>query len=178
MSIRPCLGAEVPALAARVARASNPAGTMAMWVRDRLDGLWDDGDFAGWYPRDGRPGLSPAQLATVCVLQFLLDLRGSLSQVVRGGGPVVRAPSNADFTSVFGSTIRDIRAFTHAPILLSETAIGPVAGAAKIGGLVAGVKADHLLASSGSTRHSMTGSTTRTGGLRTTRQHLPSSGQR
>lgn len=32
-----------------------------MWVRDRLDGLWHDEDFAGWYPRDGRPGLSPAQ---------------------------------------------------------------------------------------------------------------------
>lgn len=45
-----------------------------MWVRDRLDGLWSDEDFVGWYPRDGRPGLSPAQLATVCVLQFLLDL--------------------------------------------------------------------------------------------------------
>ncbi len=45
-----------------------------MWVRDRLDGLWCDEDFVGWYPRDGRPGLSPAQLATVCVLQFLLDL--------------------------------------------------------------------------------------------------------
>ncbi|MEU4586586.1 IS1182 family transposase [Kitasatospora aureofaciens] len=45
-----------------------------MWVRDRLDGLWCDEDFAGWYPRDGRPGISPAQLATVCVLQFLLGL--------------------------------------------------------------------------------------------------------
>nr|WP_263576203.1 transposase [Streptomyces chumphonensis] len=45
-----------------------------MWVRDHLDGLWDEGDFASWYPRDGRPGLSPAQLATVCVLQFLLNL--------------------------------------------------------------------------------------------------------
>jgi len=43
-------------------------------VRDRLDGLWSDEDFAGWYPRDGRPGISPAQLAMVCVLQFLLDL--------------------------------------------------------------------------------------------------------
>jgi transposase len=74
MSIRPRLGAEVPALTARVARASNPAGTTAMWVRDRLDGLWADEDFAGWYPRDGRPGISPAQLATVSVLQFLLDL--------------------------------------------------------------------------------------------------------
>jgi len=74
MSIRPCLGAEVPELTARVARASNPAGTTAMWVRDRLDGLWVDEDFASWYPRDGRPGISPAQLATVSVLQFLLDL--------------------------------------------------------------------------------------------------------
>lgn len=43
-------------------------------MRDRLNGLWHDEDFADWYPRDGRPGLSPAQLATVCVLQFLLGL--------------------------------------------------------------------------------------------------------
>ena len=39
-----------------------------------LAGLWADEDFAGWYPRDGRPGISPAQLATVSVLQFLLGL--------------------------------------------------------------------------------------------------------
>jgi hypothetical protein len=45
MSIRPRLGVEVPELTARVARASNPAGTTAMWVRDRLDGLWADEDF-------------------------------------------------------------------------------------------------------------------------------------
>ncbi|TDC99443.1 transposase [Nonomuraea deserti] len=45
-----------------------------MWVRDHLDGLWSDEDFVAWYPRDGRPGLSPAQLATVSVLQFLLNL--------------------------------------------------------------------------------------------------------
>lgn len=74
MCVRPQTGAEVPELTARVARASNPGGTTAMWVRDRLDGLWRDEDFAAWYPRDGRPGLSPAQLATVSVLQFLLDL--------------------------------------------------------------------------------------------------------
>ena len=56
MSIRPRLGVEVPELTARVARASNPAGTTAMWVRDRLDGLWADEDFAGWYPGTGGPG--------------------------------------------------------------------------------------------------------------------------
>ncbi|MFJ1708446.1 IS1182 family transposase [Kitasatospora sp. NPDC088346] len=74
LSVRPRSGNQVPALTARVARASNPNGTTAMWVRDRLDGLWHDEDFASWYPRDGHPGLSPAQLATVSVLQFLLGL--------------------------------------------------------------------------------------------------------
>ncbi|MFI9511218.1 IS1182 family transposase [Nocardia sp. NPDC052566] len=43
-------------------------------MRDRLENLWGNEDFADWYPRDGRPGLSPAQLATVCVLQYVLDL--------------------------------------------------------------------------------------------------------
>ncbi|MEU2672668.1 IS1182 family transposase [Streptomyces sp. NPDC007164] len=74
LSLRPRSGEQVPPLTAQVARASNPNGTTAIWVRDRLDGLWCDEDFADWYPRDGRPGLSPAQLATVCVLQFLLGL--------------------------------------------------------------------------------------------------------
>ena len=74
LSLRPRSGEQVPSLTAQIARASNPGGTTAIWVRDRLDGLWCDEDFADWYPRDGRPGLSPAQLATVCVLQFLLGL--------------------------------------------------------------------------------------------------------
>ncbi|MFD7450938.1 transposase [Kitasatospora sp. NPDC059827] len=68
LSVRPRSGEQVPALTARIARASNPKGTTATWVRDRLDGLWHDEDLADWYPRDGRPGLSRAQLATVCVL--------------------------------------------------------------------------------------------------------------
>jgi transposase len=74
LSVRPRCAVQVPSLTAQVARASNPGGTTAMWVKDRLNGLWGDENFLDWYPRDGRPGLSPAQLATVCVLQFLLDL--------------------------------------------------------------------------------------------------------
>jgi len=99
MSIRPRLGGEVPELTARVARASNPAGTTAMWVRDRLDGLWDDEDFAGWHPRDGRPGISPAQLATVSVLQFLLDLSD------RDAAEAVRAASTSSTRSASISMI-------------------------------------------------------------------------
>jgi transposase len=74
VSVRPRPGNTIPTLTVRVARESNPGGTTAMWVRDHLEGLWGDDDFVCWYPRDGRPGLSPAQLATVCVLQFLLNL--------------------------------------------------------------------------------------------------------
>jgi transposase len=74
MCVRPCPGSKIPELTARVARASNPHGTTAMAIRDHLDGLWSDDDFAQWYPRDGKSGLSPAQLATVCVLQFLMEL--------------------------------------------------------------------------------------------------------
>ncbi len=84
LSLRPRSGEQVPSLTAQVARASNPGGTTAMWARDRLDGLWCDEDFADWYPGDGRPGLSPAQLATVCGLQFLLDLSGrQVAEAVR-----------------------------------------------------------------------------------------------
>ncbi|MFF4276816.1 hypothetical protein [Streptomyces sp. NPDC001536] len=74
MSLQSRPGAEIPPLTVRVARASNPHGTTSMWIRDRLDGLWNDEDFTAWYPRDGRPGLSPAQLATVCVLQYVMNL--------------------------------------------------------------------------------------------------------
>ncbi|MFJ5802355.1 transposase [Streptomyces decoyicus] len=74
MSLQPRPGAEIPALTVRVTRAGNPRGTTAMWIRDRLDGLFSDEDFTAWYPRDGRPGLSPAQPATVCVLQYALNL--------------------------------------------------------------------------------------------------------
>jgi hypothetical protein len=52
----PARGPGVPELTARVARASNPAGTTAIWVRDRLDGLRADEDFASWYPGTGGPG--------------------------------------------------------------------------------------------------------------------------
>ncbi|MDX2599935.1 transposase [Streptomyces caniscabiei] len=74
LSLRPRSGERVPPLTAQIAQASNPGGTTAIWVRDRLDGLWCDEDFIDWYPRDRRPGLSPAQPATVCVLRFLLGL--------------------------------------------------------------------------------------------------------
>ncbi|MFJ1756152.1 transposase [Kitasatospora sp. NPDC088134] len=67
-------GREIPALTVRMARASNPRGTAAMWVRDHLEGLFTDSDFEEWYPADGRRGLSPARLALVSVLQYAENL--------------------------------------------------------------------------------------------------------
>jgi len=50
------------------------------------------------------------------------------------------------FRTVVGNTVRNIRRFTRKPILLSEIGIGPRAGqAAKIPGLFAGMRQDHLL---------------------------------
>jgi hypothetical protein len=48
-------------------------------------------------------------------------------------------PSDA-FTSVFGNTIRRVQTFTSKPVLLSETAVGPYAGHAKIANLFAGMR--------------------------------------
>jgi transposase len=90
---------EVPELTARMARASNPGGTTAMWVRDRLGGLWRDEDFADCYSRNGRLGLSPAQLATVSVLRFLLGLSD------RDAAEAVRC--RIDFTYALGLELDD-----------------------------------------------------------------------
>lgn len=67
-------GRVVPPLTVPMARASNPRGTAAMWVRDQLDGQFSDADFAGWHPADGRRGLSPARMALVSVLQYAENL--------------------------------------------------------------------------------------------------------
>src|SRR5438552_4151069 len=82
-------GRTIPAETARVARAANPRGTPAMWIRDRLNGLFVDEDFTDWYSADGRPGLPPAQLALVSVLQFaenLADRQAAQAVARRGGG--------------------------------------------------------------------------------------------
>jgi hypothetical protein len=109
LSLRPRSGEQVPSLTVQIARASNPGGTTAMWVRDRLDWLWHDEDFAGWYPRDGRPGLSPAQLATVCVLQFLLGLSD------RQAAEAVRCPSSL----ALGGALACLAIFSRTEMLLA-----------------------------------------------------------
>jgi transposase len=74
MSMQPQPWPEVPAETARVARKAFPKGALAMRARDELGGWYDDEGFAAAYGVRGRPGISPAQLAMVTVLQFTEDL--------------------------------------------------------------------------------------------------------
>src|SRR5689334_6060450 len=86
MSVRPGLWPEVPGQTAVVARASFPRGSLAMRVRDHLGAWCQDADFAGLYEDGpGRPGLSPAQLMVVTVLQFAEDMTDrQAADAVRG----------------------------------------------------------------------------------------------
>jgi transposase len=85
MSVQPGPWPEVPPETARVARAVFPRGSLPMRVRDELGGVFADADFAGLYGARGRPGLSPAQLALVTVLQFTENLTDrQAADAVRG----------------------------------------------------------------------------------------------
>jgi hypothetical protein len=74
MSMGRSSGSGIPAETARVAWAASPKGTPAMRVRDLLQDLFVDDDFVGWFPSDGRRGVSPARLALVSVLQYAENL--------------------------------------------------------------------------------------------------------
>lgn len=86
MSVRPGAWPEVPEQTAVMARASFPRGSLAMRVRDHLGAWCQDADFAGLYDDGpGRPGLSPAQLMVVTVLQFAENLTDrQAADAVRG----------------------------------------------------------------------------------------------
>ena len=76
---------EVPAETARVARSAFRKGSLAIRARDRLGAWCGDGAFAGVYGSRGRPGISPAQLAMVTVLQFSENLADrQAADAVRG----------------------------------------------------------------------------------------------
>jgi mannan endo-1,4-beta-mannosidase len=55
------------------------------------------------------------------------------------------ATPSDNFESLFGGIIGQVHKLTSKPILISETAIGPVAGASAVPSLFADVKADHLM---------------------------------
>jgi transposase len=86
MSMQPKPWPEVPEATARVAKAAfRRDGALAIRIRDELGSWYEDADFAAAYPVRGKPGLSPAQLAMVTVLQFIEDLTDrQAADAVRG----------------------------------------------------------------------------------------------
>ncbi|MCX5536551.1 IS1182 family transposase [Streptomyces sp. NBC_00006] len=74
MSLRARSYQRIPTRTVLTAWAACPKGTPAMLIRDRLDVVFEDEEFADLFPKDGRPGLSPGQLALVSVLQFTENL--------------------------------------------------------------------------------------------------------
>ena len=76
---------EVPDGTARVARRAFRKGSLAIRARDELGAWYEDADFAGVYGVRGAPGISPAQLAMVTVLQFAENLTDrQAADAVRG----------------------------------------------------------------------------------------------
>ena len=85
MSMQPQPWPEVPVETARVARRAFRRGALAIGARDELGGWYDDEGFAAACGVRGRPGISPAQLAMVTVLQFTGDLTDrQAADAVRG----------------------------------------------------------------------------------------------
>lgn len=74
MTLFPQAIGPIPEETRRIARAANPKGTLAMWLRDELGAVYTDEEFADLYPERGQPGLSPWRLAVVTLLQYAEDL--------------------------------------------------------------------------------------------------------
>ena len=76
---------EVPASTARVAKRAFRKGSLAMRARDELGAWYRDEAFGALYGTRGAPGISPARLAMVTVLQFTENLAGrQAAAAVRG----------------------------------------------------------------------------------------------
>jgi transposase len=85
MSMQPHPWPEVPAGTARVAKRAFRKGSLAIRARDELGAWCQDEAFGVTYGTRGAPGISPAQLAMVTVLQFTADLTDrQAADAVRG----------------------------------------------------------------------------------------------
>ena len=85
MCVQPRPWPEVPAETAWVARRAFRKGSLAIRARDELGAWCRDEVFCGVYGTRGAPGISPAQLAMVTVLQFTEDLTDrQAADAVRG----------------------------------------------------------------------------------------------
>lgn len=61
----------IPEETVRVARAIYGRGNLYMQIRDELEGVLSDETFGDLYPSQGRPGISPARLGLVLIMQYI-----------------------------------------------------------------------------------------------------------
>jgi transposase len=74
MSLHPQTDYPIPEETQRVARAAFPKGNLCLHLADVLGPLYQDQQFTALFHQRGQPGLSPARLALVLILQFVEGL--------------------------------------------------------------------------------------------------------
>src|SRR5918998_2676788 len=75
----------IPEETARVARAAFPNGNLYMRMREALDAIYADEDFADLFPTRGQPAEAPWRLALVTIFQFAEHLSDrAAADAVRG----------------------------------------------------------------------------------------------
>lgn len=83
--LKPTESQSIPEKTRKVAWAAFPRGARAMIMRDELGSIFDDLDFAELFSWTGQPGISPAQLALVTVMQYIENLTDrQAADAVRG----------------------------------------------------------------------------------------------
>jgi len=76
---------QIPDQTREVAWAAFPKGAQLMIMRDELGAIFDDEEFAELFSWTGQPGVSPAQLALVTVMQYIENLTDrQAADAVRG----------------------------------------------------------------------------------------------
>jgi transposase len=71
MSLQPEKLPEIPELIARTARKLHPKGNRYMWLRDELDAIYNDEQFASLYPKSGQLAEQPWRLAIMSIIQYM-----------------------------------------------------------------------------------------------------------
>ena len=85
MCLHPESISPVPEITARVAKAAFPKGNRYMRLRDELEGVYNDEDFAELYPDRGQSALAPWRLTMILIMQFLENLSDrQTADAVRG----------------------------------------------------------------------------------------------
>ena len=96
MSLKPTNPRDIPEETVRVAKAAFPKGNLAIFLRDELEGLYNDELFADVYPEKGKPAEAPWRLAVVTILQFAEDYLRNLEKATRRFS--VKRPNRSEAT--------------------------------------------------------------------------------